>query len=88
MLIKSWLFGWVNRSIDNKQTIRLVEEEFSRLQTKVRHFDIHHYWLNQERQEEPIDVRYIPTEKMMANWLDKGTFLCRIPTIFEAIPPN
>ena len=30
---------------DNRQTIRLVTEEIARLQTKLRHVDIHNHWL-------------------------------------------
>ena len=33
---------------DNKQTIRLVNEEISRLHTKLRHVDIHNHWIRQE----------------------------------------
>ena len=33
---------------DNTQTIRLVNEEIARLQTKLRHVDIHNHWLRQE----------------------------------------
>ncbi|KAK1918692.1 hypothetical protein P3342_001741 [Pyrenophora teres f. teres] len=32
----------------NKQTIRLVTEEISKLQTKLRHVDIHNHWIRQE----------------------------------------
>jgi hypothetical protein len=33
---------------DNRQTIRLVYEELAKLQTKLRHVDIHNHWLRQE----------------------------------------
>ena len=33
---------------DNTQTIRLINEEISQLQTKLRHVDIHNHWLRQE----------------------------------------
>ena len=32
---------------DNAQTIRLVTEEITKLQTKLRHVDIHNHWLRQ-----------------------------------------
>jgi len=33
---------------DNKQTIRLLVAESLKLQTKLRHVDIHAHWLRQE----------------------------------------
>ncbi len=35
---------------DNAQTIRLLVDKSMRLQTKLRHFDIHSHWLRQEVQ--------------------------------------
>jgi hypothetical protein len=57
---------------DNKQTIRLVNEEISRLQTKLRHVDIHNHWLRQEAREGRIAVDYTPTKRMIANGLTKS----------------
>ncbi|KAH5706327.1 RNA-directed DNA polymerase [Parastagonospora nodorum] len=41
---------------DNKQTIRLVTEDVAKLQTKLRHVDIHHHWLRQEVTRKMIKV--------------------------------
>lgn len=61
---------------DNKQTIRLVTEEISLLQTKLRHVDIHNHWLRQEVSSGRIKVEYIQSDQMLADGLTK------------ALPPN
>jgi hypothetical protein len=35
---------------DNQQTIRLLTQEGQKLDTKLRHIDIHQHWLRQEVQ--------------------------------------
>jgi hypothetical protein len=57
---------------DNQQTIRLLTKETPKLNTKLRHVDIHHHWLRQEVQEEKIDVRWLPTKDMPADGLTKA----------------
>src|SRR4029077_10092348 len=57
---------------DNTQTIRLVNEEISRLRTKLRHVDIHNHWVRQEAREGRIAVDYTPTRQMIANGLTKS----------------
>src|SRR5215469_16224762 len=57
---------------DNKQTIRLVTEEITRLQTKLRHVDIHNHWLRQEVRNGRITVEHVPTKQMIANGLTKA----------------
>ncbi|KAL3708738.1 hypothetical protein TMatcc_006722 [Talaromyces marneffei ATCC 18224] len=57
---------------DNKQTIGLIEKDIVTLKTKLRHVDIHHFWLRQELQEGRVEVEYIPTRKMIANGLTKA----------------
>jgi uncharacterized protein YacL (UPF0231 family) len=57
---------------DNRQTIRLVTEEIARLQTKLRHVDIHNHWLRQEIKDGRIAVEHVPTKKMIANGLTKA----------------
>jgi hypothetical protein len=57
---------------DNKQTIRLVTSEVARLQTKLRHVDIHNHWVRQEVSNKRVKVQYVPTKKMIANGLTKA----------------
>ena len=57
---------------DNKQTIRLVTEETSQLQTKLRHVDIHNHWLRQEVQSGTIAVQYIASNEMLADGFTKA----------------
>jgi hypothetical protein len=56
---------------DNKQTIRLVTQEISKLQTKLRHVDIHTHWLRQEVAAGTITVEYIRSDDMIADGLTK-----------------
>ena len=56
---------------DNKQTIRLVTEEVSKLQTKLRHVDIHNHWLRQEVSAGTITVEYARSDEMIADGLTK-----------------
>lgn len=56
---------------DNKQTIRLVTEEVSRLQTKLRHVDIHNHWIRQEVFEGRIKMEYVQSADMIADGLTK-----------------
>ena len=57
---------------DNAQTIRLLVDESTKLQTKLRHVDIHSHWLRQEVQRGTIAVRWVPTKQMMADGLTKS----------------
>lgn len=56
---------------DNKQTLRLMEENAAKLATKLRHVDIHSHWLRQETQAGNIHFRWTPTASMFANGLTK-----------------
>jgi hypothetical protein len=57
---------------DNRQTIRLLVEEVTKLQTKLRHVDIHSHWLRQEVQRGSIQLNWRETKKMMADGLTKA----------------
>ena len=57
---------------DNRQTIRLLVEEVTKLQTKLRHVDIHSHWLRQEVQRGSIQLSWQETKKMMADGLTKA----------------
>jgi hypothetical protein len=56
---------------DNMQTIRLINQEVSQLQTKLRHVDIHNHWLRQEATQKTIRVVYVPSADMIADGLTK-----------------
>jgi hypothetical protein len=55
----------------NTQTIRLVNEEITRLQTKLRHVDIHNHWLRQEVLKR-IRVVHTRSRDMIADSLTKA----------------
>lgn len=57
---------------DNTQTIRLVNEEITRLQTKLRHVDIHNHWLRQEVLQKRIRVVHTKSRDMIADGLTKA----------------
>jgi hypothetical protein len=56
---------------DNRQTIRLLAE-LAKLQTKLRHVDIHSHWLRQEVQRGSITLTWQKSKKMMADGLTKA----------------
>ena len=57
---------------DNRQTIRLVSEESAKLQTKLRHVDIHNHWLRQEHSAGRVRTEWVETSKMVADGMTKG----------------
>jgi hypothetical protein len=57
---------------DNTQTIQLINKEVSKLQTKLRHVDIHNHWLRQEATKGTIAVTYMPSAEMLADRLTKA----------------
>jgi hypothetical protein len=56
---------------DNRQTIRLLKKDLLKLDTKLRHVDIHQHWLRQEVQAGRIDIKWMPTAEMPADGLTK-----------------
>jgi hypothetical protein len=56
---------------DNRQTIRLLAES-AKLQTKLRHIDIHSHWLRQEVQWGSITLTWQESKKIMADGLTKA----------------
>ena len=56
---------------DNKQTLGIVTKEAKKLQTSLRHVDIHQHWLRQEYQQGTLAVQWIPTSEMVADGLTK-----------------
>lgn len=57
---------------DNLQTINLVTKDAARLNTKLRHVDIHNHWLRQEVARGTLRIQYIPTDEMTADGLTKA----------------
>lgn len=57
---------------DNTQTIRLVTAEVSRLQTKLRHVDIHNHWLRQEVLSGKIKIEHVHSTEIIADGLTKA----------------
>jgi hypothetical protein len=56
---------------NNWQTIRLLAES-AKLQTKLRHVDIHSHWLRQEVQRGSITLTWQESKKLMADGLTKA----------------
>ncbi len=57
---------------NNAKTIWLLVEESRKLQTKLRHFDIHSHWLRREVQRGSIHIRWVPTKEKVADGLIKA----------------
>ncbi len=57
---------------DNSHTIRLLVNKSMKLQTKLRHVDIHSHWLRQEVQHGSIHILLVPINKMVADGLTKA----------------
>lgn len=56
---------------DNLQTIRILTKEAPKLDTALKHVDIHQNWLRQEVQLGHIQVDYINTADMVADGFTK-----------------
>lgn len=56
---------------DNQQTVTLLTSEHAKIDTKLRHVDIHGHWLRQEVSEGRIDIKWVPTARMAADGLTK-----------------
>lgn len=56
---------------DNVQTLDLVRKDDLKLNTRLRHVDIHNHWLRQEYREGRILVEWLSTDKMPADGLTK-----------------
>ena len=73
--MKELIVNLVDHSIqiycDNIQTIGLINKDIARLQTRLRHVDIHNHWLRQEVQAKRIRVDYMPSGEMLADGLTK-----------------
>lgn len=56
---------------DNKQAVGLIQKKRPELTTKLRHVDIHHFWLRQVHEQGLVEVEWIPTEDMTADGFTK-----------------
>jgi hypothetical protein len=57
---------------DNQQTIRLVVATNARINTKLRHIDIHNMWLRQEYQKGSFQLTFKPSKEIEADGLTKN----------------
>ena len=56
---------------DNQQTVRIVDNKQPAISTKLRHVDIHQFWLRQEVQTGKFKVLWVPSSDMPADGLTK-----------------
>lgn len=56
---------------DNQQTVSIVNKKAPQLTTKLRHVDIHQFWLRQEVQSKTLDIAWIPTKEQPADGFTK-----------------
>jgi hypothetical protein len=56
---------------DNLQTVRILTKETMKLDTKLKHVDVHQLWLRQEVEAGRIHVNWVPTAQMPADGLTK-----------------
>lgn len=57
---------------ENRQALRIIKNEITKLDTKLRHVDIHQMWLRQETQNGRIKAEWIGTERMIADGFTKA----------------
>ena len=58
-------------SIDNLQTVGIINKSSDTLKTSLRHIDIHQHRLREAAQLGQIHVRWVPTAEMKADGLTK-----------------
>nr|XP_036574184.1 uncharacterized protein CTRU02_15858 [Colletotrichum truncatum]XP_036576207.1 uncharacterized protein CTRU02_13894 [Colletotrichum truncatum]KAF6780575.1 hypothetical protein CTRU02_15858 [Colletotrichum truncatum]KAF6782896.1 hypothetical protein CTRU02_13894 [Colletotrichum truncatum] len=60
---------------EKRSTVRLGTTDLVTLQTRLRHVDIHNYWLRQEVAAKRVSVAYTPSSELMADGLTKSLAL-------------
>jgi hypothetical protein len=60
---------------DNRQTIQLVCEESAKLQSKLRHVNIHNHWLRQEYASGRVQIEWKETTQIVADGMTKALAL-------------
>jgi len=56
---------------DNRNTLRLLQQDTPKLQTALKHVDVHQCWLRQEVQSGNISVEWVATAEMVADGFTK-----------------
>ena len=56
---------------DNQQTVGIIKKAAPLLTTRLRHVDIHQFWLRQEVQARRMAVHWVATAEMPADGLTK-----------------
>jgi hypothetical protein len=56
---------------DNQQTVDLMQKATPRINTRLRHVDIHQCWLRQQVQNHKFSIKWLPGSKMPADGLTK-----------------
>src|SRR6266480_4937342 len=57
---------------DNTQTLHLLKEDSAKLNTKLRHVDIHQHWLRQEYAARRVLFEWKPTTEMIVDGFTKA----------------
>src|SRR6266480_7720969 len=57
---------------DNTQTLRLLKEDSAKLNTKLRHVNIHQHWLRQEYAVKRVLFEWKPTTEMIVDGFMKA----------------
>ena len=57
---------------NNLQTVGLIIKDRPELTTKLRHVNIHHFWLRQAHQQSIIEIQWTPTTEMIADGMTKS----------------
>ena len=70
---------------DNLQTIRILTKETVKLETRLRHVDIHQHWLRQEVEDGTVTIKWLPTAQMPADGLTKALPAQKHATFIEQL---
>ena len=65
----------LEQDIDEQEIEELMREkqkERPELTTKLRHVDIHHFWLRQAHQQSIVEIQWTPTTEMIADGMTKS----------------
>ena len=56
---------------DNQQTVGLIQKERAQLTSKLKHVDIHNFWLRQIHKDGKVAVQWVPTTDMPSDGFTK-----------------